>query len=73
MPPDGSELIYRINMLADGSVVTADGEYLGAWAEDENGHRSFTPDGHTEPLFFHPFVPILCDLIEEWFLDGEDE
>ncbi len=65
------ELLYRINLQEDGSVVTQDGEYLGTWEGDENDHPSFTPDGHTEPLLFHPFRYRLCEMIEEW-KDGED-
>lgn len=61
------ELRYPINMLRDGTVVTADGEFLGTWDTDESDSIwQFTPDGAAEPLFAHPFLPWLCDMIEEW-------
>ncbi len=60
----------KICLMSDGSVMTEDGEYLGTWQADENDHRSFTPDGHSEPLLFHPFIPILCDMIEAWHEGG---
>jgi hypothetical protein len=63
---DGSALPWKINLLEDGSVVTQDGEYLGTWDMDENDHPSFTPDGASESLLFHTFIPMLCDKIEEW-------
>lgn len=58
---------WKINLLDDRSVVTQDGEYLGTWQSDENGHPSFTPDGETEELFFDVYVWSLCNQIEEWW------
>jgi hypothetical protein len=40
------DLLYPINFLDDGSVVTRDGEYLGTWTTDESDAiYEFTPDG----------------------------
>lgn len=62
-----SRLRFRINLLEDGSVVTADGEYLGTWGTDESDAiYEFTPDGDAEPLLFDPFVKFLCEKIENW-------
>ena len=62
---------YRINLLEDGSVVTRDGEYLGTWGTDEtDAFYEFYPDGSSERMFLHPFVPFLCKMIEEWH-EGE--
>lgn len=58
---------YRINLLDDGSVVTADGEYLGTWDTDEtDAFYQFFPDGESEPLFDEPFRGILCGKIHAW-------
>ncbi len=59
-------LRYRINLLEDGSVVTEDGEYIGAWGTDENDHPSFYPDGNIEAPLFDVSIPALCRRIEEW-------
>ena len=60
-------LRWKINLLNDGSVVTQDGEYLGTWEGDENGHPSFTPDGESDVLFFDVYVGMLCERIEQWW------
>lgn len=60
------DLKYNINLLPDGSVVTKDGEFLGTWESDENDHPSFTPDGASGHLLFHPNRYRLCEMIEEW-------
>ena len=57
---------FKINLCDDGSVVTRDGEYLGTWTADENGHPSFTPDGETESLFFEMWTGLLCQKIADW-------
>jgi hypothetical protein len=63
-------LRYCINLLDDGSVVTADGEYLGTWGADEtDAIYEFTPDGEIEPLLTHPHIPFLCEKIENWHND----
>ncbi len=49
-----------------GDVITEDGEVIGTWEADENDHCSFTPNGTKEPLFFNPFLGLLCRQIEEW-------
>lgn len=60
------EMCYRINLLEDGSVVTEHGEYLGMWSVDEtDAFHEFAPDGADEPIFMHPFISWLCDMIEE--------
>lgn len=58
--------VFDINLWADGSVVTREGEYLGAWKTDENDHPSFTPDGATEALFFVSWRGLLCKKIAAW-------
>lgn len=60
------DMKYNINLLPDGSVVTRDGEYLGAWESDDNDHLSFTPDGAAGPVLHHPFRYRLRELIGEW-------
>ncbi|PVA06121.1 hypothetical protein [Thalassorhabdomicrobium marinisediminis] len=65
------ELRWPINLVGietdiEGDVVTKDGEYLGRWHFDENDEPYFTPDGESDYLFFHPFVPMLCKKILEW-------
>ncbi|WP_375263522.1 GIY-YIG nuclease family protein [Palleronia sp.] len=57
---------FKINLCDDGSVVTRDGEYLGTWRADENGHPSFTPDGETEVMFFEMWIGLLCQKIADW-------
>ncbi|MCX7568197.1 hypothetical protein OS189_17790 [Sulfitobacter sp. F26169L] len=57
---------FKINLCDDGSVVTGDGEYLGSWKRDENGHPSFTPDGESEVLFFEMWIGMLCQKIADW-------
>ncbi|WP_180287299.1 hypothetical protein [Puniceibacterium antarcticum] len=57
---------FKINLCDDGSVVTRDGEYLGTWKTDENGHPSFTPDGESEVLFFETWIGMLCQKIADW-------
>ncbi|QRI63625.1 hypothetical protein JQ506_22975 [Shinella sp. PSBB067] len=60
-------LQYRINLLGDGSVVTADGEYLGTWDTDEtDAFYQFFPDGEAKPLFDEAFRGILCGKIHAW-------
>lgn len=63
------ESIQDVNLHDDGSVVTTDGEYLGTWERDENDHPMFTPDGASEPLFHHPFVYRLREMISEWYFE----
>ena len=65
VPADGP-LPLAINLCTDGTVVTRDGEILGVWTMDENAHPSFTPDGASDVLFFHPFIGLLCERILEW-------
>ncbi len=57
---------FKINLCDDGSVVTRDGEYLGTWKTDEDGHPSFTPDGESEVLFFEMWIGMLCQKIADW-------
>ncbi len=68
------ELRFPINFLRDGNVVSQDGEYLGTWDTDESDAIwLFTPDGATEPLLRHPFLPFLCEEIQRWQETGEVE
>jgi len=61
------ELRFQINLLGDGLVVTADGEYLGTWDTDESDAiYQFTPDGASAPLLHHPSMKFLCDEIDDW-------
>lgn len=61
------KLPYPINLLRDGSVVTADGEYLGSWTTDEaDAIYQFTPDGSAEVLIESVFRGKLCSFIREW-------
>lgn len=60
------ELKFNINLLPDGSVVTRDGEFLGAYHLDAEDHFWFTPDGKTAPTISSPFRPLFCDAIEDW-------
>jgi hypothetical protein len=61
---------FAINLLDDGTVITADGEYLGTWGTDESdAFYEFTPDGADAPLLIDPFVKFLCDKIEDWHND----
>lgn len=58
---------YTINLLDNGSVVTADGEYLGTWRTDEfESLYEFIPDGDSEPIFSNPHLGLLCKQIENW-------
>lgn len=58
---------YKINLVDDGSVVTADGEYLGTWQTDESdAFYEFIPDGESAPLFSGVFMGALCKDIENW-------
>lgn len=58
---------FKINLGDDGSVVTADGEYLGTWGTDESdAFYEFTPDGETAPLFSGVFMGEFCKAIEHW-------
>lgn len=59
-------LRFKINLCKDGSVITKDGEIIGTWMMDENGHPSFFPTGASEALFFHVWVGMLCNEIKEW-------
>lgn len=49
-----------------GDVVTRDGEIIGIWSSDENGHCSFTPNGFEAPILFDVFLGRLCSAITEW-------
>ena len=67
-------LRWPINLLKDGSVVTEEGEYLGTWGTDESDSiYEFTPDGAAEPLLGHPFVKFLCDSIEKWHSQKQND
>jgi len=64
-----TDLRWPINLVGfgeefKGDVINKHGEFLGRWDIDENDHPSFTPDGASEHLFFHPFVPMLCEEIQ---------
>lgn len=65
-PVDG-DLPFRINLCNNGEVITRDGEVIGTWQVDDCAHPSFTPEGSSAPLLFHPFMPMLCDEIAEWY------
>ncbi len=71
-PVDG-DLPFRINLCNDGSVITRDGEIIGTWQVDDCAHPSFTPEGASAHLLFHPFMPMLCDEIAEWYERATDE
>lgn len=65
---------FRINLLEDGSVVTADGEYLGTWQTDESdAFYEFIPDGKSEPLFSDVFMGPFCKVIENWHNSDREE
>ena len=58
---------YKINLCEDGSVVTADGEYLGIWQTDElDAFYEFIPDGESPLLFSGVFMGEFCKEIENW-------
>ena len=60
-------LPFRINFLKDGTVVSADGEFLGTWDTDESDAiYEFTPDGHSKPLLCDVLLGPLCKAIEAW-------
>lgn len=60
---------FIVNLLDDGSVVSADGEYLGTWDTDESDAiYQFTQDGAAEPLLFDPFFGLLCKQVACWHL-----
>ncbi|WP_159091717.1 hypothetical protein [Aminobacter sp. MSH1] len=60
---------FIVNLLADGSVVSADGEYLGAWGTDEtDAFYLFTPDGADDHILLHPFFGLLCKQVACWHL-----
>ncbi len=64
-------MLYPINLLDDGTVVTRDGEYLGTWGADESDAiYEFTPDGSSEVLFANVFRGELCDTIRKWHETG---
>ncbi|TIR15968.1 MAG: hypothetical protein E5X34_27000 [Mesorhizobium sp.] len=61
------ELRFEINLLADGSVVTKDGEYLGTWITDEtDAFYEFTPEGASEATISSAFIGSLCKMIADW-------
>ena len=61
------DMLFAINLIEDGSVVTKDGEYLSTWDTDEtDALYQFTPDGASEPLFTDPFMGALCSTIKDW-------
>ncbi|WP_147276075.1 hypothetical protein [Pelagibacterium lacus] len=59
-------LPYAINLLDDGSVVTADGEYLGTWDAVNDAIYEFTPDGQDRPVISGIIIPFFCKDIEAW-------
>jgi hypothetical protein len=64
-------MLWDINLLgiedaSAGEVMTRDGEVIGTWSLDENYHPGFTPDGHTEQMFWDIGVPMLCAKIKKW-------
>ena len=67
---------FQINFVdwataESGDVVTKDGEVLGTWRADENGHASFLPTGEDEALFFDVFLGNLARRIAEWHEGSE--
>jgi hypothetical protein len=67
------QLRYKYNFLSDGSVVTRDGEYLGTWAGDPEGHPMFYPDGTSGVCLFEIGFPLLNDTIDEWLKLGKPD
>lgn len=59
-------LPYAINLLDDGSVVSAEGEYLGTWEAIDDAIYEFTPDGADEPIASATIIPDLCRAVEAW-------
>jgi hypothetical protein len=59
-------LHYKVNLCDDGSVVTRDGECIGAWEMDEHAFPAFVPEGASEPLFRRALMGLLCLDIEQW-------
>lgn len=61
------QLRFEINLLADGSVVTQDGEYLGTWiTDDTEAFYEFTPEGASKPTISSAFKGLLCKMIADW-------
>lgn len=65
--PANGDLPFKINLCNDGSVITRDGEFIGTWQVDECAHPSFTPEGASTHLLYHPFMPMLCEEIARWY------
>lgn len=58
---------YSINLLADGTVITREGECVGTWAIDEtDAIYEFTPDEANAPAVKDTYIPGLCGKIEEY-------
>ncbi len=49
-----------------GDVYTKDGEVIGTWSSDAEGHCSFTPYGETEPVISEPFLGLFCKEVADW-------
>lgn len=67
-----SPLAFTINLIEDGSVLTNDGEYIGAWELDENGFYHFISNRDDDFRTLDPFMGILCKKIEDWFKEKID-
>ncbi|GAB1480034.1 hypothetical protein MASR2M74_26050 [Paracoccaceae bacterium] len=49
-----------------GDVYTQDGEVIGAWSADAEGHCSFIPLGQAEPIIWNPFLGLFCRDVFDW-------
>lgn len=66
---ENDPLKFPINLIANGDVITVDGEYLGTWEIDEDRFFNFIADGETSTTLTNIFVGLLCRDINEWLLD----
>lgn len=69
-------LKWNINLIGygeqeTGDVVTRDGEVIGTWSLDENGHCLFTPDGEAEAVLLGTMLPFVVDRIAKWHAQRE--
>ncbi|GEM_PF-2395076 len=67
------QLQYLYNFLATGDVVTRDGEFLGTWERDAEGHPLFYPEGRTGVCLWNVALPLLSDEIHEWVVLGKPD
>lgn len=54
-----------------GDVISKDGEVLGTWVLDPEGHPGFIPLGETEEVISSFWIGEFCKLIKEWHEERE--